>query len=264
MRLLRASAIGFVTVLVACGGGGNKPDGGVVIPDSPPDVPPPDMPPDSPAFDFSCETGSSPTTAPDPLALSGTANDIDVGTMMPKAVEGAAITAFKSAGDTKVGETTSDAQGAWALSLATGGNALDGYVEGVKAGQRTVRLYPPNPLSADFTNAPLLMLADSTFDLLLSFVLQDTQDAAKGTIALAIVDCQNQPISGATVTVTQGGTEVGRQHEVTQLSPGAFFVLDVPPGDALVGATVMGHTLHAHTVTSVATTTTTTVVTPLP
>ena len=268
MRLPRASVfgLGLATVLLACGGGGSsKPDGNVVIVDSPPEAPPIDSPPDAPPLDFSCESDTPPTTAPAMVVASGQTQDLDLATQTLKALANVDVKAFKIGvnKDTLLTSTKSDMNGDWMLSLNTTGVPLDGYLEASKTGQRTVRLYPPNPLAIDLTSVPLLVLAESTFGIIVNFI-GGTQEAGNGAVALAVLDCANQPISGATISVTQGGTEVGNQHEIAQLMAGAWFVFNVPPGDTIVGATVQGHTLHAHTVKSIADGTTTTIVSPRP
>ncbi len=265
MRILHACAyVALTAFAVACGGGSDaKPDAPpIVIPDAPmPDAFVPPMP-DAQQFDFTCLGNSAPTTAPATVAISGSVNDINT-SMMIVPVADAAVKAFKNGSpDLQIGSTTSDSAGAWSLpAVPTGTIPVDGYVEAKKATHRTVRLYPPSPISEDIPNAPVLLISDSTFSLLVQFT-GNTQSDANGTVGLAVVDCANTPIGGATVTVKQNGADVGTIFDASQLQDGAFLVFDVPPGDTVVSASFMGMTFRAHNVTTLAKTTSTTIVKP--
>jgi hypothetical protein len=266
MRSLHACTFVAISALAACGGGGSdKPDAPIVIVDAAPDAPPDAAEPDAQEFDFSCENDAPATAGTNPIVISGTANDINIGTMMPEPVAGATLKAFKNGIPAALDTATSANDGTWSLSLANPTMMpLDGFVDGQAQDKRPVLVYPPNPLSADFPNVPVLLLANDTFDLLVSLVLSDTQDPNKGTVGLVVLDCAGTPIGGATISVKQNNADVGKQHDLSAQAPGTFLVLDVPEGDTVVGATFDTHTLHAHTVTSQKGTTTTTVVTPRP
>lgn len=265
MRNLRACLLGMLVLAApACGDdGGASPDAQVVIiPDAAPDAP--SIPPDAPAptYDFSCMGNAAPTTAPDPLTISGTAQDINIASMSLVAVEMATVTAHQAANDAVIGTpSVTDVNGDWSITAASGGIPVDGYVEARKATHRTTRVYPPSPLSANFTGVPILLLSNSNFSFVANFA-GVTQMMTHGAIGLVAVDCANTPVQGATISVTQNGMEVGEQYDASQLQPGAFLVFNVPAGETTVNASYNNMTFRAHVVDSVAQTTSTTVVRP--
>ena len=78
---------------------------------------------------------------------------------------------------------------------------------------------------------------------------------------MAVTDCATTPIGGASLSIQQGGTDVGSVFDLSQLSAqakGAYFVLNVPPGDTTVIATVGSQVYRTRTVKSFADATTTT------
>lgn len=250
--------------LAACGGGGEEvpaPVDTTPADTQPPDTQPP--PPDAPTYDFSCMGNTAPAkgTAIDPLAISGTASDVNVISQNLEPVEGVTVKAFTT-DDTELDTATSDANGAFALSVDTSTDPIDGYVEGTKIGHRTLRVYPPTPLTAAFADVPLLMIAEGTFSLLTTMVLGEAQDADKGVVALVVTDCANTPIAGAVPTVTQNGTAVGSMYDGSLLQDGLTLFLNVPAGDTDVSATFDGMTLRAHQVESTAGATAATTVKP--
>jgi len=268
MRTLHACAyVAFTALAVACGGGdSNKPDALIVIPDAAIDAFQPDSPPDAQVFDFSCMGNAAPTTAPATVAISGTASDINIIAMSLDPVENAAVKAFREGNgggpDVQIGTTTSDAGGVWSLpTVPTSLVPVEGYVEATKTGHRTLRLYPPSPIAADIPQAPLLLIADATFAQIVQFT-GNSQNAANGTVGLAVVDCANTPIGGATISVKQNGVEQGTPQDLSQVQQGLFLVFDVPPGETVVSASYMGMDLRAHTLEVLASTTSTTAVKP--
>jgi len=269
MRILHACTFVATTALtVACGGGSDaKPDAPpIVIVDAPaPDAfePPP---PDAQIFDFSCMGNAAPTTAPDTVAIVGTVNDVNIISMSLPPVADATVKAFKNGTpDAEIGTTTSDVAGDWNLAaVPTLALPVDGYIKATKTGHRTVRVYPPSPISTDIPQTPVLLFADGTFSTIVG-ATGHTQNAANGTIGIAVLDCQNTPIGGAAISVKQNGVEIASSantFDAGQLQAGAFFVFDVPPGETVVGATYMGMDLRAHAVTVVAQETATTLVKP--
>jgi len=263
MRTLHACAyVAFTALAVACGGGdSNKPDALIVIPDAAIDAFQPDSPPDAQVFDFSCMGNTAPTTAPATVAISGTTSDINIIAMALEPVANAAVKAVNAL-DATIATDTSDAAGVWDMpAVPTGLVPIDGYVEASKDGHRTVRVYPPAPINTDIPQTPVLLFSNATFGQLVSFT-GNTQAAGNGTVGLAVVDCANTPIGGATLSVKQNDVEVGMQQDLSQLQQGAFLVFDVPPGETVVSATFMGMALRAHSVDVVAATTSTTLIRP--
>lgn len=279
MRTLHTCALVSTFALAACGGGDSAtPDAPVIIiPDAAIDAAPDAF---EPTFDFSCAGNAAPTTAPANITISGTASEVALSGTMPsiQAAHEATLTACK--GDC-MGPNALDTQTTPAMNcpttgcafttdpLATGDVPLDGYVRATKTGNRTSYVYPPAPLAADLAGAPVLMFTNTAFSGLLLFA-QISQDAMKGNMVLALVDCANMPITDTaniTLALKQGGQPVQGTTElnVSSLAPqlaGTYAIFNVPAGDIEVGATWKGMPLRAHTVGSFAGASTLTILRP--
>jgi hypothetical protein len=163
------------------------------------------------------------------------------------------------------------ANGNFALSLATGGVALDGYIKATKAGYRDTYLYPPTIIYQNLSGAAVLILQPATFNLLVNLA-GATQTAGNGALGLVVLDCNNDPVPGATVSAKVGGADVGMIRYTSGMLPsagatatdtsGLAFVFDVPPGDVTVSAQVGSMTLRTHVVAVHADANTTTAVRP--
>jgi hypothetical protein len=255
MRILRTSAFFAISVLVACGGGGksNNPDA------APPDMPPPDMaPPDMPvdmppALDFSCEGMPDPTTAADPIKASGTTSEISQGGAT--AVAGVTVDTFKIGVANRLDRVVSDATGAFTTgNIATGGVPFSGFLLAAHDGDRSSAVFPPTPLAADAANVPVLLTPTGTFALIEQVAGVQQDDAANGALLVAITDCANTPVAGATLSVKQNNAEVGTQFDLGQVAAqakGVFFVFNVPAGNAEISATFETHTFPARTVVAI-------------
>jgi len=255
MRLPRASVfgLGLATVLLACGGGGSsKPDGNIVIVDSPPEAPPIDSPPDAPPLDFSCLGMPQPTTAPDPITVSGTTAEISQGGANPLA--NVAVAVFKVGVQNALQQLTSDAGGAFASgNITTGGKPFNGFLRASLATYRTTALFPPAPLADTTAGIPVLMVSNGTFQLISGVAGATQDDTANGALFIAVTDCANTPVADATLTVKQGAADVGTIFSLGSLSQqaaGVFIVFNVPPGATDIGATFMGMTFATHSVIS--------------
>lgn len=261
-NLRRHLLVAAGATLAACGGNDNKPDALIIIPDAAIDAPPPiDAPPDAPSYDFSCAGNSAPTTAPAQLMVSGSASNLNPITQTVEPVVDADVEAFRVGNANAIAMTTSDAQGAWALSFASGGAPVDGYVRARKQGYRTTLLYPPAPLDANLAMAPMLVLSTSSFAVI-NTAVGGNQTAGNGVVLVAAVDCANNPVDGAMIRVQQSGSDVGNQVDISQLQSGVVLTFNVPPGATEVSATYNGMAFRAHTVQSLADGTTMTVVSP--
>jgi hypothetical protein len=242
-------------VVAACGGG--KQD--VVIADAGPDAFV-DLNPDAREPVLSCAANPEPTQAPAMVTIAGQAGDVNIQTMMLEPVEGAELRMFKNGDPTALGTTISSANGGWSFTLATGGVPIDGYLEGELAGHRSLRLYTPQPLSASIGSVPALLLANSTFNLLIA-ISGVQQDPANGTLVLLSTDCALVPLAGAELSLKRGDVELITPDN-SQAQNGALFVFDLTPGEAVVSGTFNGTPLRPHTIEIVAGTNTATSVTP--
>jgi hypothetical protein len=232
-------------VLAACGGdGGGGPSG------------------PSP---FDCLGQPLPTTAGDPLVVSGIVRSNPI---TPAALAGAQVVGYRTGNATKLDSTSSDATGNYTLTLATGGQPLDGYVRVFKSGYLDTYGYPPAPLVAGATQSALLI---TTSDLAaLGMLAGVTQTAGKGLIAIVVSDCHGTPLSGATVSSNPAGTlrynSGGFPSSTASATSadGVAYILNVTAGDVVVSATAATHVLRSHTVNARADAVTLTGVTPGP
>src|SRR5437762_1780881 len=131
---MRTLLISLVTV-VACGGGssGNDVDAPVGGGD------------DAPG---SIDAAIDSPPAPAMITISGTVTQQTLGG--PQAVNGAAVGAFQNSDKTTAVTTaTSNAQGAYTLTLNTNGVALDGFLKVTKSGLADTYVYPVDPIAMD-------------------------------------------------------------------------------------------------------------------
>jgi hypothetical protein len=234
--------------IVACGSDKAKPDAPVVLIDAPADTAQAaDAPPDAPSYDFSCFGSAQGSSAPATITVAGTTEKV---TQQGSAALGSvAVGAYKTGVVAALASGTSNGSGAFSLNVPTATMPVDGYIKADIASYRTTYLFPPNPLIADTSMIPVTMVSDTNFDLLTSAVLMVQQDdTANGVVLAAAVDCQNRPITGATVTVQQGGSDVGSAQDLSQFGFPGLVVLNVPDGNTDVGASYGGMTFPSHVV----------------
>jgi len=185
----------LLLLLVACG------DSTPAAPDATPDAATPDAPPVDPRYDLSCATVPWPTTAPDPITLSGTVGDFS--TALGTGVAGALVESIRPSDDTVVGSATTDAMARYTLTLATGGQAIERYTRITRDGQVTSYEYPPFALFRDFQGIYLWTMPPAGRDSMAAMA-QVTLDPTKGIVGIEIADCIGLSIAGATVTSPSG------------------------------------------------------------
>jgi hypothetical protein len=222
--------------LTACGGGssgGGDPDASAV--DAHPSFP--------------CMTDPMPTTAPGVIQVSGLARSVTAQGQEP--VAGATVRAHDANG-AEVGAATTDTDGAYAISLTTGGAPIDGYLHAVAASHLETYLYPPNPMFTDTDDGSLMFLSSGTFALL-ALVSGVTQDSSRGFVAGLVLDCSGAPVAGATVSTDPPGTVVYADTSslpdtgaTATSETGIVFIFNVPVGVATIRATADGAAFRAH------------------
>lgn len=269
MGNLRAVLSVSLLSLAACGddGGSAKPDAPVIHLDAAVDAAPDTPPlPDAPSYDLTCHGNAAPTTADPTVTVSGTAQVVSGMNLAP--ANNVSLEAHSVVGGATLDtDGPTGAAGTWTLGPITAGVPVDAYIRATRSGsggERTTLVYPPQPLRTNQTMVPVLMISDTQLNGLLSLVGMH-QDADKGLLGIAVVDCAGMPINGATVSAKQGNTDVGQPFDIGQFSAqfaGTWFVLNVPPGDTVVNARYNNTDFRAHTVSSAAMTATTTVVRP--
>lgn len=244
MGNLRACSAIALLALAACGSDHAKDvDAAVIkIPDAAIDAKVfMDAPP--PTVDLSCLNNAGPTTAPATIAISGTTQSLGQGGATPVPMVPVAV--YKNTSTTPLGMTVSDTAGAFMITaIATGGMPIDGYLKVDNpvnsTTYRTSYVYPPEKVAMDLTGVPGTMISEQTFTTLTGFASVQQDDTMNGAMVIAVVDCMNTPISGASITVKQGTTDVGTIFDLGALAPqaaGTFFVFNVPDGSTVVTAT---------------------------
>jgi hypothetical protein len=152
-------------------------------------------------LDFACIDTPWPTTAPDPLRISGSFGQAN-----------ATVEIHAASGDALLGQATTGGTastiGKYAIDIATGGVAEDMYRKGSKTGYGDVLVYDPFPASREFfENTPF---SDPAFmDPSWVDVWGEHPDPTKGSLALVVYDCtlppnEMHPVAGATVDVPPG------------------------------------------------------------
>jgi hypothetical protein len=246
----------------ACGDdGGADVDGSVSVTDAAPDAPTAAdarpiidaMPPaDARPAALGCLGDPIPNPVADTVTVSG--QTVSITAQGQQALAGVEVQAYDDADEAITDAIdTSDAQGAWSITADVGNEPLDAYVRGTLAGYLDTYLFPPTPLFEDLTGASIIML-DSGALALLGF-LGLSQDNDKGVLLVAVLDCDGNPVEGASVTTTPPAGQTAyldngqpSTSATATDSSGAAMLFNVPAGDVEVNATVMGMSLRAHTV----------------
>jgi hypothetical protein len=201
------------------------------------------------------------------VTISGVAQTVSGTSTVP--LEGASIEAYNSSGGGVIGSTTSAADGTYAITLTTDGAPLDGYLKGTSAGRIDTYLYPPRPLAADRDGATMLIINQQTLGLL-GTLGGVSQDAAKGFVGVLVLDANDTPVAGATVTISPMGTarviyavnSLPNQNATMTDASGTVFIANTDVGDVTIDATMGSVDFFAHAVNARAGVITTTAVQP--
>lgn len=199
---------------------------------------------------YPCESQPFPTTAPASITVSGVVSDVASGPLA-----GVRVDAFKTGTVGSIDSTTTDAQGTFSLTVATGGTPLDGYVKASHSGYLDTYAFPSAPLPADASIA-LTVVTPTEFSFLATQA-GVSPTAGNGSLAIRPVDCSGTSVPTATVTTNPASTPHSD-------GSGDFFEFNLAPGTVSVGASYQGHTFHSHPVVAVADAVTITVVAPGP
>jgi len=214
-----------------------------------------------------CLGAQLPHTAPQTINVGGVVDGYNGATM--EIVGGASVQIFK--GMTSAGMTTSAADGKYSfIGLMTGGTPVDGFIHATATNYIDTYVYPPYPIAMDTNNATVLMLSPGTMSLLAMFSLPmgDSQMAGNAFIGAIVLDCNNEPIVGATVTTNPPGEvhyNLGGFPSKTATSTGddgLAYIFNVPPGSVVVDADIGGQSLREHSIDARKDVVTTTIVAP--
>jgi hypothetical protein len=260
--MLRRAAPLLLLGLAACGG--SNASGDAATGDGPHAFADAFVPQDAPPGPFGCLGKPVPKTAPDPVKLTGKAQTVSGTSIVP--ADHVAIAALRPNGTT-ITTATTDVNGAYSLTLPTGGVALDMYVKATLSGDRDTTLYPATALYGNSDGGVILIITPGTFDLITQLAGVN-QSASKGAIGIAVVDCDGTPLANATVSTTPAGTVRYAEGNLPSASAtatdatGVAFIFNVPAGNVTVAASVGGMALRSHAVNAPAGVTTTTAIRP--
>lgn len=221
---------------------------------------------------FACLGDPLPTNAPTTITVSGTVSQLSTAGSSP--VAKATVDFRKVSNDQSIGSTTSANDGSFTKNLSTGGSPLDDYILATppnNASLLNTRVYPPAPQANDASGVPVEMVSGQTLGFGYSFVTGGQQTAGTGTIIIDVVDCNGNPVSGATVSASPStGTTIAynamgfpSNMATATNTDGIAYIFNAPAGDVTVNANVPGvGTLRGHAVKSVTNTVTETEIEP--
>jgi hypothetical protein len=201
-------------------------------------------------YDLSCVGVIDPTTAADPIVISGTL--INSGSAL--AIVGATATARRLSDDGVLDTDTTAADGSFSLSIATGGTPDQGYLRFVANSYPDTEHYGADPLTESVSGTSLRAISSSTLDTV--YLLGGAGSppiAGAGTVLVAVQDCGGAPISGATVQLTPAPGKLGyflggmpSPDATSTDANGLAFGYTETAGDVTVSATKTGLTFESH------------------
>ena len=200
---------------------------------------------------LSCMGIADPTTAVDPLVLSGSIMDL----VSKSGIDGAAMEAFQISDDALLASGATMADGTFSLSIPTGGTALDAYAKASKAGYADTYFFPGYPTAMGASGLQLVMAAPDQvgFIYLLGGVARQEGTATALTV---VVDCAGQFVKGAQVALDPPAGKIAYLREGTTAidststetaSDGVAIGMNVPVStDMTLSATWNGHAFRSH------------------
>lgn len=254
MGNLRACFAVAMLALAACGSDQAQPDASIKLIDAAIDAKVWQDAPPGPTYDLSCLDEAAPTTAADPIKISGTTSTLTMSGAM--AVPNVDVDVFEVNNATALATVTSDANGAFATGdIATAGTPINGYVRAMEPDYRSTYMYPGTVVATDLSAVPVIVVSNDTFGILTSITQTTQMDDVNGAIVVLVTDCSATPtpIKGATVAIEQNGSSVGSVLDLGGLiaqAAGTFFVFNVPDGETQVKVTYDGKAFPARTVTA--------------
>lgn len=187
--------------------------------------------------------GSGPADAPAAPAMitvTGQTDSIGLGGRTPE--EGIVVTAHREGDAATVAMATSGADGAFSMTIETGGVALDGYLLAKGGSFKDTYLYPPAPLAASTDQATCLMLTPGVFDTVANLA-DATQAPGMGWVGVLVLDAQNNPVAGVTITSSPAGEirynnmdGIPSRDAVATQPDGIAYIFNVPAGTVTVTA----------------------------
>jgi len=203
---------------------------------------------------FGCLGDPPASTAKDPLTIAGTLID----SFHTQPLAGAAVEGFVAVSTTPFFTTTSDSTGRFSHSQGVGGVPLAAYVRASSNGYLQSYFYPATAI-ADDVDLTIQMLSAMDLATIVRIAGIESLEPGKVNMIVSVVDCNGNPVAGATVTTTPAGTV--RYFANTAPSPtsiatdaktGAALVANIPASNTTISATVSGMTLRNQVLDGVA------------
>jgi hypothetical protein len=226
--------------------------------------------PTRPGEPFACAGAPVPETAPAVVQIRGKVYDYVVNVPVPGAMEfvhqfSEPIT-MSSTVDATTGRTMTDDAGNFTATPATGNRAHDGYILSQHPDYLDTYAYPARPLASDlgvsffqFSGVGLGSLLCTGCPLVGDSICAKCSNSATTNppppdsslthLIVSVVDCNDDPVPGATVTVTGAGT--GSASPVVYIKSDGLdkvaTATELPTGSALVSGLPAGLvTIEAH------------------
>lgn len=202
---------------------------------------------------YACLNQPLPTTAKDPVVISGTLMDRYAG----QAIANATVEAYQvGVTDRIFAAPPSDAHGAFRQSQGTAGTPRNAYFRVTPNGYLPTYFYPAVPIVDDFSTE-IVMFTQAEVATLAS-AAQVTIDPSLGVFIVGVTDCNRMPVGGATVSASGGQGPVGdvRYFDSTETPSatatstdaltGTAVIANLPNTNITVRASVDGMTLRSH------------------
>ncbi|MBA3501974.1 MAG: hypothetical protein M4D80_02410 [Myxococcota bacterium] len=185
------------------------------------------------------------------VTISGTASTRGLGGASP--AQGVTIAAYATSDEaTPLAMATTDAAGAFTLTITTTGSAINGYLEAKKSGLITSYLYPPTPITGNLAMVPMNMVQANLWDTLSTFAMGN-QMPQNGLVAMIVVggtEVTSPPVAGATITTSPASNPYrynaanGLPDEVptSTAADGIGYAFNAPVGNMTVTASKSGST----------------------
>jgi len=184
--------------------------------------------------------GNQPTTATDPVVISG-AVSVFVGSL--NRLPNVEVKFRQLSDDTILATTTTDNNGNFSVSVTSEGLPVSGYLELTASGYTHARQYWSKPLTGPTSISPILYTPQSLASIYFDTV-ELTPQPNMATIVLSIADCSGSPVTGASAIVDPN-TEFVIDAAAYGI-PGSKWVLNQPAGMTAVsvnsGSTTFGTT----------------------
>src|SRR5205807_1096664 len=102
---------------------------------------------------------------------------------------------------TPLAMATSDAMGNYTMTVATGGQPVDGFLKATAMSYMTIYEYPAGAYIADVMKADINMITQGNFNAL-STIAGGNQMMGMGFVAAVVTDSTGKAVAGAAVATT--------------------------------------------------------------